>query len=156
MVIMREEGISKIEVHVAGICLMKKDNAYNVLIAKRSSKRNLYPSFWECGGGQVNIGENFEEAVKRQLREELGVIVEVLCPVGTYEIPVKTEQKKIPGMRFVCKVLGFVVKKPRFDKKEFTECRWIPIKDVDKYKFIPGIKESIKEVVHILGLSRMC
>ncbi len=153
---MREEGISKIEVHVAGICLMKKGNAYNVLIAKRSAKRKLYPGFWECGGGQMNIRENFEEAVKRQLAEELGVIVEVICPVGTYEIPVKTEQKKIPGLRFVCKVVGFVGRKPIADRREFTECKWIPIRDVDKYKFIPGIKESIKEVVHILGLSRMC
>ena len=89
---MREEKIHKLEVHVAGICFVGN----RVLVAKRTSSRKLYPNLWECGGGQVETGENFDDAVKRQLKQELGVIVKPIKVLGTYEILTQDSgQKKI-------------------------------------------------------------
>jgi len=93
---MRENEKHQIEVHVSGICF---DNEGKVLIAKRDVSRNLYPDMWECGGGQVHPGENFEDAVKRQLQEELGAVVEPVRVLGSYTIDIPLEpQKKIPGI----------------------------------------------------------
>lgn len=96
---MREYKTHKIEVHVAGICIHEN----KVLIAKRSPERKLYPELWEYSGGQVEAGENFEEAVIRQMKEEFGIIVKPVKVIGTYEISnPASEQKKIPGIRFIC------------------------------------------------------
>ena len=99
----REEKRHLIEVCVTGICFRETENNIEVLIAKRNNNRELYPGKWECGGGQVFAGENFEEAVKRQIADELGVVVDKTVVFGTYGIETpQLEQKKIPGLLFVC------------------------------------------------------
>ena len=40
-------------------------------------------AFIETAGGGVETGETPEEAIHRELKEELGASVEVLCKVGT-------------------------------------------------------------------------
>lgn len=138
---MREEKIHKIEVHVAGICFYGN----KVLMVKRTPSRKLYPNLWECGGGQVEMGENFTEAVKRQLKQELGVFIEPIKVLVTYEILTPgLEQKKIPGIIFVCKLVGFVNGKGPKISKEHSEWRWQPIDKLDELELIPGLKENIK------------
>lgn len=139
---MREEKIHRIEVHVAGFCF----DGNKVLILKRSPLRKLYPNLWECGGGAVRPGENFEDALKREMTDEAGVIVEPVMALKTYQILVPDSgQKKIPGLRFVCKFIGFVNGKGPQISKEHTEWKWVAIDKLDGLDFIPGIKEDIKE-----------
>ena len=118
---MREEKIHKLEVHVAGICFVGN----RVLVAKRTSSRKLYPNLWECGGGQVETGDNFDDAVKRQLEQELGVIVKPIKVLGTYEILTQDSgQKKIPGIKFVCSIVGFSNGEKPEISREHSEWRW--------------------------------
>jgi mutator protein MutT len=140
---MREEESFKVEVHVAGICIRKNNGDYEVLVAKRSPERKLYPNLWECGGGQVNPGENFEEAVRRQLKEELNIDVEVIAPINTYEIITPDlAQKKIPGLIVLCKHVGG---EPRADGREFTKYKWITINKAEELEFIPRLVDDIKK-----------
>ena len=133
---MREDFAHKIEVHVAGIVL----NYDKVLVAKRAENRTFFPGLWECGGGQVKPGENFEEAVKRQLKEELNVDVKVISVFKTYEIDaLQLEQKKIPGLVFVC---NFLEGEPKITK-EHSEWRFLREDELDSVEFIPGLKERI-------------
>jgi 8-oxo-dGTP pyrophosphatase MutT (NUDIX family) len=60
----REDGIHKIEVHVAGVCVREEGKGWKMLAAKRKSTRSLFPNKWECGGGAVHSGEGFEAALK--------------------------------------------------------------------------------------------
>ena len=143
---MHEEYIHRIEVHVAGICI----DGDKVLVVKRTPSRRLYPNLWECGGGQVESGESFEDAIKRQLRDELGVIAEPIAFVRTYEIPTPNEQqKKIPGVKFICKVIGFVNGKEPVISSEHTEWKWQPINDLGELKFIPGVDDDIRKAYQL-------
>jgi len=143
---MREYGINKIEVHVASICFRRKNNDLQILIAKRSPNRTLFPDMWECGGGQVHSGENFKGAIKRQMEEELGVILGNIKEFKTYEINYK--QKKIPGIRFICKIKDYVNgKEPQIDGKELIEWKWLNISEIDKIDIIPELKIDIKEAL---------
>lgn len=146
---MRENKIHKIEVHVATICFNEKDE---VFIVKRSQNRNLYPGLWECGGGMVWPGENFEEAVKRETRDELGATVDILGPFGTYEIPIpETEQKKIPGIKFACRIKSFADGEPKLSE-EHTEWRWVSMDKLDSVEFIKGLKKDITDATRFLRL----
>lgn len=139
---MREDKIHKIEVHVAGFCFDKN----RILVLKRSSSRKLYPNLWECGGGAVWPGENFEDALKREMKDEGGVIVEPVMALKTYQILVPDlEQKKIPGLRIVCKFIGYINGKTPQISAEHTEWKWLTIDKLDELDFIPGVKEDIKE-----------
>ena len=75
----------------------------------------------------------------------MGVIVEPIKVLRTYEILVPdSEQKQIPGIKFVCKLTGFVNGKELQISKEHSEWKWQPIDKLDELEFIPGIKEDIK------------
>jgi 8-oxo-dGTP diphosphatase len=43
------------------------------LLGKRSIRRKAYPGVWDLPGGHVETGEAVEQALVRELREELGV-----------------------------------------------------------------------------------
>ncbi len=133
---MREKELEKIEVHVAGICL--KDG--QVLCAKRTQARKLFPGKWECGGGQVRYGERFEDACKRQFREEFGVMVEPLAVIGTYFID--DGETKIPGLKFLCDIVEEYELKA--DPGEHDEIRFMPLDAIETYDFIPGVIDDIQ------------
>ena len=59
-------------IDVAAGILIDKNN--RVLITQRIEGKFL-KGFWEFPGGKLNIGENPEIALKRELKEELGISV---------------------------------------------------------------------------------
>src|SRR5436309_1462601 len=44
-----------------------------VLLARRSAGRQAYPNRWSFPGGHVEAGESLDDALIRELREEIGV-----------------------------------------------------------------------------------
>jgi 8-oxo-dGTP diphosphatase len=64
------EGIKRPIVIVAACVLLDRDGA--VLIAKRPAGRPL-AGLWEFPGGKVEAGEEPEDALIRELHEELGI-----------------------------------------------------------------------------------
>lgn len=66
------------QVSVGGIILNEKKE---VLVLKRSENDDFLPGFWEIPGGGLDYGENPEEGLKREIKEECGIDVEVLNPV---------------------------------------------------------------------------
>lgn len=55
---------------VAVAYIQRNDGA--VLMQLRPEGRD-FPLMWECPGGKVEVGETIEGALKRELREELGI-----------------------------------------------------------------------------------
>lgn len=139
---------SAIEVHVAGICLRRRAGKIEALLLKRSSQKRIYPGLWECGGGQVQPGETFKEAIKREMREELRLKVEPLLAFDDYYIFTPyLEQRLIPGVKFICSIQTYVVKS---DPREHTEFCWCKKSGLAKYKFIPGVKRDIKRAMELV------
>lgn len=144
---MRENKIHRIEVHVGCICL----DGDNVLILKRTPERRIYPGFWECGGGQVWSGESFEDAAARELSDEAGVMAKPVAAAGTYEILVPDdEQKKIPGVYFACRFLGYQRGTEPSLSEEHSEWKWVPVSRLEGIGLIPGLKKQINKAHDIL------
>jgi len=56
--------------HIVNGMLLKDGE---VLMARRSAHRKSYPSVWSFPGGHVEAGETNEQALVRELKEEIGV-----------------------------------------------------------------------------------
>jgi 8-oxo-dGTP diphosphatase len=63
------------QIRVVGAMLQNDDGRY--LITQRPPKASL-PLLWEFPGGRVEEGETDAQALAREIREEMGVDVEVL------------------------------------------------------------------------------
>lgn len=136
----REDGIHKIEVHVAGLCFEKVENVWKCLIARRTETRSLYPGLWECGGGQVQPGETFEKALARQMKEEFGIDPRILAPFGCYSI--ESKDALIPGIKFICLLEG--KSSIELDPREHTDYVWVAKNDIGRYDFIPGVEKDLE------------
>lgn len=67
-------GASPEQIHVVGAAIF--DGRGRVLVAQRSAEMAL-PLLWEFPGGKVEPGESPEEALAREVEEELGLEVTV-------------------------------------------------------------------------------
>ncbi len=76
--------IIKKTVHVVG-AIIENDNK-EILCALRGPEMTL-PNYWEFPGGKIEQGESKEEALKREIQEELDCTIEVFDHVEdtTYE-----------------------------------------------------------------------
>jgi 8-oxo-dGTP diphosphatase len=152
---MREERRHRIEVHVSGVCLRQTGDGTEVLLVKRSPRRKLFPGFWECGGGQVRPGEGFEEALARQLAEELNVRARVMGIVDTFLMETDDpEQRRIPGLRFACSITGFVKGDGPVVSSEHTGWKWADVRMTDRIEIIPGLQGHILKAADIFSDSR--
>ena len=61
----------------------------------------------ETSGGGVEKGENLLAAIHRELREELGAEVEVLCPIGTVSDYYNLIHRHNVNHYYLCRALSF-------------------------------------------------
>lgn len=67
-------------IKVVGAAILNQEQN-KILVAKRDSSRILH-DMWEFPGGKIESGETPQEAIKREIKEELNVDIEVGPQVG--------------------------------------------------------------------------
>ena len=72
----------------------------------------------ETSGGGVEAGEDLQTAVKRELKEELGVETEVLCRLGTVSDYYNLIHRHNINNYFLCRIISFGDKDLRKDEIE--------------------------------------
>ena len=73
----REGGPDRKEVEVAVGVLLRPDGCF--LLTSRPAGK-VYEGYWEFPGGKVEPGESVEEALRRELREEIGLEIGAVHP----------------------------------------------------------------------------
>lgn len=61
------------------------NNQNQIFLQKRSARKDLYPGRWDTAvGGHVDSGESVESALRRESREELGILIDNFRPIFRY------------------------------------------------------------------------
>ncbi len=55
-----------------------------ILALKRTMNEHSRPGKWDLAGGNVHYGENHEDSLRREIREESGLEIENLAPVRVF------------------------------------------------------------------------
>lgn len=101
-----------------------------ILIGQRR-RHDTSPLKWEFPGGKVEEGETPEAALKRELREELGVTLKKYAEIArvTYKYAETSEQLEI---RFFAAEIaeGAILAKP------FEQIAWVLPKELGEYNFL--------------------
>ena len=130
----------KTEIIVTGI--LKCDDLF--LIIKRSINDDFYPGFWEFPGGHLEDGETLNEALKRELEEEIGYTLDSIPIITNYFDEVKTFENKLVHNLEIDFII--TVDKTKLNIKlsnEHSEYKWVKkdSKYLDKF-----IKNKLKNI----------
>lgn len=107
-----------------------KNNLY--FIAQRNKKKYLGLK-WEFPGGKVNINESNEEALKREIKEELNIIIDVKNKIA----------KKIYQDKKINIILHYYIcyiKNGNIRLNEHENSKWLKKENLSKYDFVKGDK----------------
>ncbi|WP_052538117.1 8-oxo-dGTP diphosphatase MutT [Candidatus Photodesmus blepharus] len=128
--------------HVVAAIILNRTKS-KIFITKRF--KNLHKGgYWEFPGGKIEVGENPEKALVRELNEEVGIVVKKFSYFG--------------GL-FHCYLdrrlqLDFFVVY-RFDNypfgKEGQEGRWVKINELENYQFPEANTRILQNIKKLLG-----
>ena len=92
---------SKIHRTIHVIVLNNKDE---IILEKRSQNVDLFKGRWIDVGGHVHYGESYEEAARREVKEEIGIEVQTLEKLGL--VRKRTEKESENIMAFLARHNG--------------------------------------------------
>tara|TARA_B100000579_G_scaffold429343_1_gene440933 strand:- start:268 stop:639 length:372 start_codon:yes stop_codon:yes gene_type:complete len=108
--------------------IIKKNDHF--LIVQRNRKKHLGLK-WEFPGGKVMESETFEEALLREIKEELNIIIILQDKIA--EEKYKDEKIDIVLHYFLCTQESGTI-----ELNEHEDLAWVEKKDFGKYNFAEG------------------
>lgn len=102
------------------------DSKGRVLVTKRTQKKDFFPGYWSIVlGGHVRSCESYEEAVVREIEEEIGISAEPML--------ISFFKKRIPEEKENVKVFGVVAKdKLKLNMDELESGEFIAFDGLEK------------------------
>lgn len=134
----------KLNVRAAGIIIHN-----NKILTHRNTKSDHYALI----GGRVEIGEDSETTLKREIMEEMGKEIEITGYISTIENFFQMDSKKYHEIMFVHKAefknekdqkIEDIIK--NIEGKDYLVYEWIPLEKIDEYTIKPKVvKEILKQ-----------
>lgn len=126
-------------VGVGAVILKKK----SMLLEKR--KNDPGRGKWSIPGGVVELGETLHQAVKREVKEETGLTVEVNRLVDAID-SITLDEKNAVKYDFV--VIDFLVDVREGDlhpSSDAEELKWVPFNQIEKYNLTDSFRIFFKK-----------
>lgn len=134
--------------HIVAAAGYVLDKAGNILIIKTPNRG------WDCTGGQVEVGEDIEAAVLREIMEESGINARVTCLCGVYsnvgqhlyydgvtQVPTKVM------LDFICEYEGGECR----ISEESSAVIWVPKEKVLDYITAPAQRYRFEKILAFDG-----
>ncbi len=115
-------------------------NGDRILSQKRDSDLEKYPGVWTLFGGNIKEGENPEEALRRELLEELDYELGEVRFLFT--LVRKQDKEEVEDNIFACEVGRDILE---CELKEGEDMRFFGVGDLDKLNLFPNFKKYILE-----------
>lgn len=106
-----------------------------VLLAKRGKEAREHVGMWETPGGGVEFGETLREALKREMMEELGVVVQVGEMLDVVEFIDRASGSHSVSPAFVCIITSGTPK--IMEPHKCAEIGWFTWAEVKKMDLSP-------------------
>ncbi len=112
------------------------------LIIQRSRKYDdLFAYTWEVPGGSMEDGETLEECLVREVREEVGLEIEIIRFLYSWQIH-REEPQQTQGYTFLCVAPHNQVRL----SYEHVDYAWICPEEISSYNFSMGIRNDFAKI----------
>jgi len=102
---------------------------------------------WSLPGGLLEAGERLEEAVRREVREETGLEVEVLSLAGVFERIVRDSEGNLEYhyvlLDYFCRLRGGSLR----CGSDAAAAAWVQREELASYSLTPGTFEFLQQVL---------
>lgn len=128
---------------VVACALIDVDN--RVLIAQRPEGKQL-AGLWEFPGGKLDPGERPEDALIRELAEELGIVVKAPCLAPLTFASHAYEAFHLLMPLYVCRKWEGLVR-----PAEGQAVKWVRARDLRNYAMPPADEPLVAPLIDLLG-----
>ena len=112
-----------------------KRNNYYFIVQRNRHKHFAY--HWEFPGGKVDNQETFENALKREIKEELAISIRILNHITSEKH--KDEKIDVNVHYYLCELLN-----EKIILSEHEDMKWLQKNNLNKFKMAPGDSKIIK------------
>jgi 8-oxo-dGTP diphosphatase len=121
--------------HVVAAVIERSDR--RILIGQRR-RRDTSPLKWEFPGGKVRTGETFEQALARELREELGVTLGKSVEIASVRHHYTATPEELEIHFFAAQYA-----EPDVSPHVFEQIAWVLPRELSTYDFLVANRELI-------------
>ncbi|MGA2911734.1 MAG: NUDIX hydrolase [Candidatus Levyibacteriota bacterium] len=122
------------------------NNNKEALFVKRADDEDFEPGSWELPGGGSDFGETPEEALKREIKEECGIDIEVLNPIAVKTYYMENPGEKIQRVEIIfnCRMIDSTQKITlSFEHSAF---KFLPFEKLDEIELSDYMNSIIKDI----------
>jgi nucleoside triphosphatase len=141
-------GAAPLEARLVVVPIIR-DGEGRVLLCRMAADRGVFPGQWGLAGGGVEPGERIEDALRREVREELGVEVAEARPLffkdGAHEKLFKDGNRRSIYMVFLlyeCRLASTALTL----NEEFSESAWVRLGDLGRYDLNSATVETFRQL----------
>ncbi len=131
---MTETKEGKKTIHVVA-AIIRRDN--EIFATQRGY--GTYKDWWEFPGGKIEAGETPEEALVREIKEELDTEIKVDSFLATVEYD-------YPEFYLIMDCFWCRVEHGELKLLEHEAARWLPLDDLNQVKWLPADAEVIEKI----------
>lgn len=113
-----------------------------ILLIKRGAEPNI--GKWSVPGGSIELGETLEEAVRREVREEIGLEIKVGKLAGVSDLIVK-ESGAIAFHYVLIDYFATVESGEPIAASDAVDCRWERLDKISECDVTPSLLDRLRE-----------
>jgi 8-oxo-dGTP pyrophosphatase MutT (NUDIX family) len=145
----RSPGSTSVRVMFAQKAFVVSDDRL-LMVHKRESDP-YHPGLWEVPGGRMKAGgEDLDEHIRREVREETGIEIEAGPPFALWQwdldLPGTGARDHVIAVARICTpVAGELTTMNQQPGDHLSEVRWVPIEHLHEYKLIPDLHPAMDD-----------
>ncbi len=133
-----------------GICLLRPDNGGEVLLAQRGHPPSV--GSWSLPGGAQELGETAEQAARRELREETGLIAGDLLLAANVDSIHRDDAGRLRFHYTILDFAGLLAGGTLAPGDDVAEVVWAPLDDLAPYALWSEALRVIAIARRLLGV----